>query len=111
MFHCAAGKDRTGVLAALTLDILGVERDVIIEDYVLTASRMDLIRARQRIDPDTAKRMLEAPQIFGVEARTMEIFLDVLHGHHGGGRQWALAAGVSDETLDVISRLLLTSGE
>ncbi len=43
VFHCAAGKDRTGVLAALVLDIVGVERVVIVEDYVLTASRMELV--------------------------------------------------------------------
>jgi protein-tyrosine phosphatase len=66
VFHCAAGKDRTGVLAALVLAILGVERDVIVEDYVLTATRLDLIRARQRRDPETARRMTEAPQLFDV---------------------------------------------
>ena len=44
VFHCAAGKDRTGVLAALILDIVGVERRAIVEDYVLTASRMDAIQ-------------------------------------------------------------------
>jgi protein-tyrosine phosphatase len=36
LFHCAAGKDRTGVAAALLLSALGVDRDVIYEDYMLT---------------------------------------------------------------------------
>ena len=36
LFHCAAGKDRTGVAAALLLTALGVPREVVIEDYVLT---------------------------------------------------------------------------
>ena len=36
VFHCAAGKDRTGVGAALILGLLGVSRDDIIEDYLLT---------------------------------------------------------------------------
>lgn len=36
VFHCAAGKDRTGIAAALLLDLLGVAREQIIEDYVLT---------------------------------------------------------------------------
>lgn len=36
VFHCAAGKDRTGIAAALLLDILGVTRDLVIEDYHLT---------------------------------------------------------------------------
>lgn len=34
--HCAAGKDRTGVAAALILSLLGVSDELIIEDYLLT---------------------------------------------------------------------------
>ena len=37
VFHCHAGKDRTGIVAALLLDALGVERVTILEDYGLTA--------------------------------------------------------------------------
>ena len=37
VFHCAAGKDRTGVLAALVLDLLGVDPEVIVADYLITA--------------------------------------------------------------------------
>jgi hypothetical protein len=110
VFHCAAGKDRTGVLAALTLDIVGVDRQVIVEDYVLTAERIDLIRARQRLDPETAQRMADAPQIFDAEARTMTVFLDVLHDRHGGGREWALTAGVPAEALDTMTTLLVDAG-
>jgi protein-tyrosine phosphatase len=36
LFHCFAGKDRTGVMAALLLSLLGVPRDVILNDYLLT---------------------------------------------------------------------------
>ena len=36
LFHCSAGKDRTGVAAALILMILGVPRDTIMQDYLLT---------------------------------------------------------------------------
>jgi protein-tyrosine phosphatase len=43
--HCTAGKDRTGVAIALVLSVLGVPRDVIVEDYVLTNQAVDL-RAR-----------------------------------------------------------------
>ena len=106
-FHCAAGKDRTGVLAALVLDIVGVEREVIVADYLLTANRLDLIQARQRSDPDTAQRMVEAPHLFGVEAETIEIFLDGLSEHFGGGREWALAAGISPAHLDAMSAVLI----
>lgn len=46
LFHCAAGKDRTGVLAAIILDVLGVARDDIIADYALTDRDIAANRAR-----------------------------------------------------------------
>ncbi|NRB53085.1 MAG: tyrosine-protein phosphatase [Saprospiraceae bacterium] len=36
LFHCTAGKDRTGFAAALLLSALGVDQDTIMEDYLLT---------------------------------------------------------------------------
>jgi protein-tyrosine phosphatase len=40
--HCTAGKDRTGVAIALVLTMLGVPRDVVVEDYALTNHAVDL---------------------------------------------------------------------
>ena len=37
MFHCTAGKDRTGVVAAIMLEALGVDREVVLDDFELTA--------------------------------------------------------------------------
>lgn len=42
VFHCAAGKDRTGLTAALILSCLGVERDAILADYEQTNHAVDL---------------------------------------------------------------------
>jgi protein tyrosine/serine phosphatase len=42
LIHCAAGKDRTGTLAALTHHLLGVHRDDLIADYLLTNAAVDL---------------------------------------------------------------------
>jgi len=36
MFHCTHGKDRTGIVAALLLSVLGVPRDIIVEDYAMS---------------------------------------------------------------------------
>ncbi|MDQ4007964.1 MAG: tyrosine-protein phosphatase [Actinomycetota bacterium] len=44
--HCAAGKDRTGVLVALALDLVEVDRDAVVADYLLTSERIDAIIAR-----------------------------------------------------------------
>ncbi len=108
VFHCTAGKDRTGVVAALVLELLGIERSVIAADYALTASRMDLILSRLRRQSDAEARVAEIPQVmFGAEAKTMETFLDLLSAHHGGARAWALAAGVPEESIDAMSALLV----
>jgi protein-tyrosine phosphatase len=50
LFHCAAGKDRTGVVAGLLLAVLGVPREVILADYARTAELIDY-EAVLRSDP------------------------------------------------------------
>jgi protein-tyrosine phosphatase len=108
VFHCAAGKDRTGVLAALVLDILGVAEEVIVDDYVITAARMPMILERYRTDPAFADRMATVPASrFSVEAGTMERFLSGLHERYGGAEAWAVDAGVPAEALDRMESLLL----
>jgi protein-tyrosine phosphatase len=108
VFHCAAGKDRTGVLAALVLDILGVASEVIVADYVITAERMPLILERYRMDPALAANMDRVPSSrFGVEAQTMERFLADLYRQFGGARAWALASGVRAEELERMEEWLL----
>jgi hypothetical protein len=108
VFHCAAGKDRTGVLAALVLDILGVADEVIVADYLITAGRMPMILERYHTDPAFAERMASVPASrFSVEAGTMQRFLDGLHHRYGGARGWAISAGVPPEALDRLVDLLL----
>lgn len=51
--HCAAGKDRTGFAIAVLLSVLGVPRETIIEDYLLTNEVGDFeafIRSRERTE-------------------------------------------------------------
>ncbi len=108
VFHCAAGKDRTGVLAALILDILGVEHSVIVDDYVITATRLELILDRLRRDPVWGTSVAEIPpgRVLA-EGTTMARFLDLLHERHGGARAWALGAGVPARSLhDMAAQLV-----
>jgi protein-tyrosine phosphatase len=108
VFHCYAGKDRTGVLAALVLSCVGVERNAIVDDYVLTATRMDLILGRLRRDPRYADRMNDMPaSVFVVEASSMERFLDGLEQRFGGARAWALGAGIAEAQLEAMTHLVV----
>jgi protein tyrosine/serine phosphatase len=49
LIHCAAGKDRTGILAALTLHLAGVHPDDIVEDYLLTNDEERLERRAPQV--------------------------------------------------------------
>lgn len=101
LVHCSAGKDRTGVLVALLLDVAGVGRDVIVADYNATHGRMEAVRAR--LAAMTAYVELAATateQVLGAHAATMEQFLDRLYAEAGTAEAWFLAAGASQAALD-----------
>jgi hypothetical protein len=64
----------------------------------------------RRSDPDAAERLAQVPPAtYGVEAATMQSFLDGLSSEFGGPRAWAEEAGVPTATLDRIPELLLES--
>jgi protein-tyrosine phosphatase len=45
VFHCASGKDRTGIVAALVLSLLGVDENDIVDDFARTEQVRDQLRA------------------------------------------------------------------
>jgi protein-tyrosine phosphatase len=106
VFHCAAGKDRTGVLSALALSCLGVGRDGIVDDYVQTAARLDLILERLRGRPLHQQEVRADPRVT-IEAATMERFLDGLDERYGGATGWALSAGIEVATIVALRQCLL----
>ena len=63
LVHCAAGKDRTGVLVALVLDAIGVEREAVIADYALSAEHVEAMFRRwtTAVRPRDARRPHPAP--------------------------------------------------
>lgn len=108
LIHCAAGKDRTGVLAALVLKFTGVSDDVIVADYMASAPNMPRMLERFASWP-TYRDHLAAmpPQVYAVEEAPLRHFLDVLDRRHGGAQAWARSNGVSEETLRTIREGLL----
>jgi protein-tyrosine phosphatase len=108
VFHCAAGKDRTGVVAALVLGILGAPPGLIVEDYMLTQRCLAPIRERAARHPVYGK-MLAAIHDRNLEMspRTMKRFLQDLDALWGGAEGWALANGLDAEFLTRFRRSLL----
>ncbi|WP_409329658.1 tyrosine-protein phosphatase [Trujillonella humicola] len=95
--HCTAGKDRTGVLVALLLDLLGVAREQIVADYAATTDNMPGILARIRSSPFFRGNGLAAAPawIFESTPETMHGFLTWLEAEHGGAEPWATGNGLS----------------
>jgi len=109
VFHCAAGKDRTGLLAALLLGSLGVSHDDIVDDYALTAAGMERFRVwAEREWPEWTTRMASMPPAFAMALpEAMRHMLDRLSGEHGSIRGYVKSIGVSDATLEALESLLL----
>jgi protein-tyrosine phosphatase len=107
MFHCSAGKDRTGVLAAILLGMLGVPDETIVADYVLSRDAMErmLTWLRERAtDPDQLERY--APAVRSAEPIAMEIFIAGLRDQYGSFENYAAALGLAEEVTSLRDALL-----
>lgn len=89
LIHCAAGKDRTGMLAALTHHLVGVHRDDIVADYLLTNDFIAFDRrvpqAVQMLARETGREPPEAAlrTAMSVESAYLEAALSTIADHHG----------------------------
>lgn len=109
VFHCSAGKDRTGILAALVLGFLGVPRDVIVEDYALSAEAMMALLERLKQEYAESVEEVEryAPAVISVAPATMADFLDALEDEHGTFTDLARTLGVTDAVTRLRASLLV----
>jgi protein-tyrosine phosphatase len=97
LFHCAEGKDRTGLVAAMLLSLAGVSQDAIVHNYAVsahylnpTANDRDALAEAERSNPPSA----------------IEEFLKALNDQYGGARAYLLGVGVSEADVDVLSARL-----
>jgi protein-tyrosine phosphatase len=92
VFHCTAGKDRTGFAAALILLALGVPRDVVLEDYLLTNSHYKF-----QPNPDSPLPADVQAVLHRVQEDFLEAALQVVDRDFGGPAQYlSKGLGVTD---------------
>ncbi|MBL7490193.1 tyrosine-protein phosphatase [Frankia sp. AgB1.9] len=114
LFHCAAGKDRTGVLAAVVLSIVGVEREAIIEDYLATNDRIHLIETRLSALPSYERGIRTRADVDQLRVRpeVMAGVLERVDQTWGDAAGWARQAGLSDESITALrSRLVANNAD
>lgn len=109
LVHCAAGKDRTGVLVAVLLRAAGVPREAVLEDYLRTEHNLPALMAKlawdlARLD---AQERLHAQHIVGTSPPALLAVLDELDGAPGGVRGWLRARGASATTITAWTRQLV----
>ena len=108
VFFCAAGKDRTGVVAALLLGTLGVSDDDIARDYSLTSDVMPGILERARRWSSAAGDDLSfPPQVYGAEPETMLAVLSQIRREHGSVLGYAIDAGLDINGVEALRGMLL----
>ena len=116
VFHCAAGKDRTGVAAALILSLLGVSDEQIVQDYLLTQQEIQHLLedwmsggAGHEDDPDDfQKKLASYPRnvvqpVFDADQSYIETLLNYVVETYGGFHQYAFK--VLELTTDDIEKL------
>jgi len=108
LFHCSAGKDRTGLLAALLLESVGVDRATVLEDFALTDARIEPLRQRllEQAEKDGVPRS-EFQRLLGAKPELMEPALEHLDAEHGGAVAYLARAGVSDDTFAALEAKLV----
>jgi protein-tyrosine phosphatase len=102
VFHCAAGKDRTGLVAAVLLSVLGVSDDDVVADYAMTDEIMDEMRARARARAEAMGRSLREvpPHVVRAEDATMRRLLQLVRDEHGSVSEYLERHGIDDATID-----------
>ncbi|GAA0471399.1 tyrosine-protein phosphatase [Streptomyces sp. NPDC046215] len=108
VFHCHSGKDRTGLLAMLVLDLLGVHQDDIVADFALTGLATERLVAEWHANyPD---RTLSWPGYGRAPAEIMRLFMADLTARYGSVRGYAAERlAVDDALVTALRGQLLTS--
>jgi protein tyrosine/serine phosphatase len=100
LVHCAAGKDRTGVLVALALTAAGVPREAVVADYAATGDRIGAVLRRLRRSPTYASDLDGKPdESHQPRPETMAAFLQELESRYGGAEGWLAGHGFGPDDL------------
>jgi protein-tyrosine phosphatase len=108
VYHCAAGKDRTGVISAVLLGVLGVRKEIIVADYAASQEKLDSIIDRLMIS-EGYQEMLDAlpADTLHAEPKTMITLLERVGERYGSMLEYVRAIGVSGANVKRLCNRLL----
>ena len=107
-FHCVAGKDRTGLLAAFVLSVLGVADEDIIEDYSRSAPYMKDLIKRLMSEPGTQEDIKNLPAYTWEAAPgSMALFLEAFKREYGSFREYLEVQGAEASLFERLEKALI----
>jgi protein tyrosine/serine phosphatase len=104
--HCHSGKDRTGMLVGLLLDLVGVPRDLIAADYALSEERLGTVAALAGREWSDEAEQAAAMLLAHTSPETMLAMLDHVDARYGGARAYLQHCGLTSPELDRLTRRL-----
>ena len=108
VFHCYAGKDRTGMLASFLLSVLHVSDEDICKDYALSTPYAEILRNRMKNETDSDGKPVNIPDFFWQATPDLiGIFLNAIRREYGSPREYLLKHGAESSLFDRLSKVLL----
>src|SRR5580704_9568014 len=108
VFHCTAGKDRTGVLSAIVLSLLGVDEPTVVADYALSGAAMTRLRAKIIVKyPDSRETIENIDEVFSADPGQMELLLDHLKDEYGSAEAYLAGVGARPGLIERLRAVLL----
>lgn len=97
LFHCTAGKDRTGMVSALLLSLAGVPEQDIVHNYAISAHYLKpMMESSQSGMSDKIKAHPNLAALMGTPPEAMEAFMAKLQDQYGGAEAYMRTIGLSD---------------
>jgi protein-tyrosine phosphatase len=111
VFHCMAGKDRTGILAGLILGLLGVPDHVVAHDYAMSHEAMQRLDAwvAEHLPEDESPKDRYPPSVLAAHPETMSDFLRLVRERHGSLEALVGDIGLGDDVVDRVRGQLLVA--
>jgi len=110
IFFCSSGKDRTGIISAMLLGLVGANNLDIIADYCVSqiylAEDFNMLLPKDLV-LDERNKLLEESLFFKTTPKTMSVFLEYLESNYGNIKNYLYSCGVEDDASSRLRNLFL----
>ncbi|HUQ41520.1 MAG TPA: tyrosine-protein phosphatase [Candidatus Limnocylindrales bacterium] len=107
LIHCEVGKDRTGLMTMVLLDLVGAPADVIAADYALTAAGLTGLFAALIAKAETDERRKRLAEEALCRAEVMAAIHSAFRARYGDAEAYLKGGGASDAVVDAVRRRML----